>query len=682
MTPEQTVRRDFRRVLIANRGEIAIRIARAAREADLVPLGIYSEADAGARHLGAMDDALCIGPAEASHSYLDGERILAAARALGADALHPGYGFLSERAPFARAVRDAGLVFIGPSAEAIAAMGDKSEAKRRASERGVPVVPGYSGSERDPGLLRAEAERIGTPLLVKATAGGGGRGMRVVTDLARFDEAVASARREAAAAFGDDEILLEKYVERPRHIEFQILADAYGNTIHLGERECSIQRRHQKLVEEAPSVALSDGALRADSNEALRAHWNEALSANWNEALRASMGAAAVRAAQSVAYTNAGTVEFLLAPDGAFYFLEMNARLQVEHPVTELVHGVDLVRWQFAIAAGAELTLRQNEVAARAWAIEARINAEDPENGFLPATGTVNVFEAPSGPGIRIDTGVAAGSEVGPHYDSLLAKLIVSGPTRAAAVERLTQALAAFHIGGVKTNLPVLARIAREADFRRGQTTTAYLEEHPEVVAPRPQDRPLIPALLAIGALLNDPRAWRIAGVGVALVLSAEGQTIDVTASRTGAGSDGWQLSGAFDLDLRFAVSGERVVIHGAPCPEDRSAGTALVDETGVTVTYERGAYRFDSRRTAESGRREAVRRAAVGSITSPMPGKVVAVAVAVGDAVSERDLLVVLEAMKMEHRIEATHDGTVRSVNVAPGAVVQGGATLVEIEA
>ena len=461
--------RELRRVLIANRGEIAVRLARGAREAGLVPLGIFSEADIGAVHVGAMDDAVCIGPGEAAHSYLDGERILAAARTLNADTLHPGYGFLSERAAFARSVAAAGLVFVGPSPDAIAAMGDKAEAKRRVRACGVPVVPGYDGAERDVAFLRAEAERIGTPLLVKATAGGGGRGMRVVTDLGRFEEALAAARREAAAAFGDDEILLEKYIERPRHIEFQILADAYGKTLHLGERECSIQRRHQKIVEEAPSLALD-----AD--------------------LRARMGAAAVRAAESVAYTNAGTVEFLLAPDGAFYFLEMNARLQVEHPVTELVHGVDLVRWQFALAAGAELTLRQEDVRARGWAIEGRLNAEDPENAYLPATGRVTRFEPPDGPGIRVDAGIEAGSDVGIYYDSLIAKLIVHGETRSAAVERLGAALASFRIEGVPTNLPLLARIAREPDFRRGALSTAYLDEHPSVLTTNGDARPRCPA--------------------------------------------------------------------------------------------------------------------------------------------------------------------------------------------
>ena len=651
MTPLLAAGRELRRVLIANRGEIAVRLARGAREAGLVPLGVYSEADAGAVHVRAMDDAFCIGPGEAAQSYLDGERILAAASALRADTIHPGYGFLSERAGFARSVAAAGLVFVGPSPEAIAAMGDKAEAKRRVRACGVPVVPGYDGGERDAVFLRAEAERIGTPLLVKATAGGGGRGMRIVTDLARFEEALEAARREAAAAFGDDDILLEKYIERPRHIEFQILADVYGKTLHLGERECSIQRRHQKIVEEAPSTALDDD-------------------------LRARMGAAAIRAAEAVAYSNAGTVEFLLAPDGAFYFLEMNARLQVEHPVTELVHGVDLVRWQFALAAGAELTLRQEDVRTRGWAIEVRINAEDPSNG-LPATGRVERFEPPEGPGIRVDAGIAAGSDVGIFYDSLVAKLIAHGETRRAAIERLGAALAAFRIEGVRTNLPSLARIVREPDFCRGALSTAYLDEHPNVLAPD-STPPGTAALLAVGALLQQERAWRIGSVGIPLRLCAEGRTLEIVASRSGAVEGHWRLRGAIDTNVTFEVEGERVVIFSA---SGRQAGAARVDADGVTVELAGETYRFDIAAPPQLGRGGETLRAERGAITSPMPGKILSVAVRAGERVVERDLLVILEAMKMEHRIEATHDGTIRNVCVSPGAVVRGGATLIEIE-
>jgi 3-methylcrotonyl-CoA carboxylase alpha subunit len=643
----------IRRLLIANRGEIAVRIARAAREAGIVPLGIYSEADRGAYHLEFMDDAVCIGPAPATESYLDIERVVDAARELRADAVHPGYGFLSERAPFARAVRDAGMIFVGPAPDAIDAMGDKIEAKRRAREHDVPVVPGYDGDDQSVAGLREQAERIGTPVLIKASAGGGGRGMRVVDDLAQFDEALAAAKREALGAFGDDKVLLEKYLVRPRHIEFQILADARGTTLHLGERECSIQRRHQKIIEEAPSVALTPE-------------------------LRERMGAAAIRAAKSVGYTNAGTVEFLLDESGEFYFLEMNARLQVEHPVTELVYGLDLVRMQFAIAAGARLELTQADVTPRGWAIEARINAEDPDNGYLPATGTITRFEAPSGPGLRLDDGVHAGSEVSIYYDSMLGKLIAFGPDRRSAVERLTGALEHFRIDGVRTNLPLLLRIARNVTFRAGYTTTAFLVEHANFLRPDPTGEPEEAALIAIAAVLTDPRAWRIGHAGIPVRLAAARGTIAVTGSQRGA--DGvWEIRGDLSGDVTLEVTGERIVVRGEG---NRCAGRASVDLLGVEVVYEAQTYRFDFAPPPALGAGGAAAGGGLGAIVSPMPGKIVKVEVRAGDAVLERDLLVVLEAMKMEHRIEATRDGVVKSVAVAPGALVAGGATLVELEA
>jgi 3-methylcrotonyl-CoA carboxylase alpha subunit len=643
----------FARLLIANRGEIAVRIARAAREAGIVPLGVYSEADAHAYHLEFMDDAACLGPAPATQSYLDIERVIGAARELRADAVHPGYGFLSERAPFACAVRDAGMTFVGPTPEAIEAMGDKIEAKRRAREHDVPVVPGYDGADQSPGALRAEAARIGTPVLIKASAGGGGRGMRVVDDLAQFDESLGAAKREALAAFGDDKVLLEKYLVRPRHIEFQILADTHGNTLHLGERECSIQRRHQKIIEEAPSPAMTPE-------------------------LRERMGAAAIRAARSVGYTNAGTVEFLLDEGGAFYFLEMNARLQVEHPVTELVYGLDLVRLQFAIAAGARLELEQKDVSARGWAIEARINAEDPDNGYLPAIGTITRFEPPTGPGIRLDAGVRTGSRVSIHYDSMLAKLIAFGPDRLSAIERLTAALEAFPIDGVRTNQPLLLHIARNESFRAGNTTTAFLVEHADFLRPDPTGEPAEAMLLAVAAVLTDPRAWRVGSVGIPVRLTGTRETVAVTGSERGP-QGAWEIRGDLWCDVTIETTGERIAVRGS---KSRYAGRARVDTGGVEVVYDAQSYRFafapppalDGRATGATG--------GLGAIVSPMPGKIVKVEVRAGDAVLERDLLVVLEAMKMEHRIEATRDGVVKSVAVAPGALVAGGATLVELEA
>jgi 3-methylcrotonyl-CoA carboxylase alpha subunit len=645
--------RPIHRLLIANRGEIAVRIARAARAAGIVALGIYSEADARALHVEVMDDAACIGPGPASESYLDIERVLAAAATLRADAVHPGYGFLSERAAFARAVGDAGLVFVGPRPDAIAAMGDKTEAKRRARDHGVPVVPGYEGDDQDPAHLRAEAERIGTPLLIKASAGGGGRGMRVVSDLTTFEASLEAAQREALAAFGDAKVLLERYLVRPRHIEFQILADAFGTTLHLGERECSIQRRHQKVIEEAPSVAL-------------------------DPKLRERMGEAAVRAAQSVGYTNAGTVEFLLDECGEFYFLEMNARLQVEHPVTELVHGLDLVQWQLRIAAGEPLTLRQSDVAARGWAIEARVNAEDPAHGFLPATGTIARYEAPGGEGVRLDSGVRAGSEISIYYDSMLAKLIAFGPDRASAISRLTAALDAFRIDGLPTNLPLLRAILRDDAFRAGRTSTAFLEERASALDAAltiPDDA----LLVAVGAVAADARAWRIGAVGIPIKLEGEGRRVAVTASRTGA-EGRFRFTGDFEREgVSVERSAARVTLAGEAF---RVAGEAVVDECGVEVTYDGRPYRLrftpppslaDAGSSAAGG--------AAGAIVSPMPGKIVKVVVGPGDPVAERDLLVVLEAMKMEHRIEATHDGVVKRVAVAAGQLVTGGATLVELE-
>jgi len=646
--------RSIRRLLIANRGEIAIRIAHAARAAGIVALGIYSEADSSALHVEAMDDALCIGPAPASDSYLDSARILAAARELRADAVHPGYGFLSERAEFARAVRSAGLIFVGPSPEAIAALGDKAAAKARARELGVPVVPGYDGADQGDASLRAEAERIGMPLLIKASAGGGGRGMRVVSQLAEFDEALAAARREALAAFGDDRMLLEKYLARPRHVEFQILADAYGNVIHLGERECSIQRRHQKLIEEAPSAAL-------------------------DESLRERMGSAAVQLARATGYTNAGTVEFLVDERGAFYFLEMNARLQVEHPVTELVHGRDLVALQLAIANGEPLGFGQSDLSTRGWAIEARINAEDPARDFLPDAGTITRFETPAGPDVRVDTGVRCGSEVSIYYDSLLAKLIVYGESRSAAVARLATALDGFVVRGVRTNISLLSSVARDAAFAAADTTTAFLTERAaalEQEAGATGERAL---MIALGALLAKPGSWRSGGIGIPLRLESERRTHDISASRSADGMR-WRLRGDLNVEAAFEIAGSRVSVTAAG---DRYAGHVTFSAGDIEVVY---AGRTHHLRLARPPQLRAgdgsAGGGAPGAIVSPMPGKIVKVQIAVGDSVAERDLLIVLEAMKMEHRIEATRDGIVKSIAVTPGSLVAGGATLVELEA
>ena len=637
------------RLLIANRGEIAVRIARGASEMGVTPLGVYSQADADAFHLTAMAESACIGPAPASQSYLNIDAVIAAAKTMRADAVHPGYGFLSERAAFAQAVRDAGLIFVGPSPEAMASMGSKRDAKMLVRENGVPVVPGYDGADQAPKTLRAEAEKIGVPLLIKASAGGGGRGMRVVEDLKAFDEALDAAKREALAAFGDDTVLLERYLKRPRHIEFQVLADAHGNTIHLGERECSIQRRHQKIIEEAPSVALTP-------------------------ALRAEMGTAAVRAAQAVQYVNAGTVEFMLDEDGAYYFLEMNTRLQVEHPVTELVYGVDLVQWQLRIANGERLTIEQPHVVPHGWAIEARIYAEDPYNNMLPSTGTIGAWEPPQGPGIRLDAGVEWGSEVSVYYDPMLAKLIVWGTDRAQAIARMERALAEFSIGGVRTNLPLLSWIARDDAYRAGDTTTQFLSERldPQRFAKRTTPRDAV--ILATAAFIeNDLAPWRLGGVGMPLALS-DGELPYAIEATTGTDPQTYHLTG--DVTGTLTIGNRDVRFDGHTI-----AGTASEIDTGsVEVRFggTSATFAFAQPPTVQLGAHGGP--AASGRILSPMPGKIVKIAVKNGDAVEDHALLIVLEAMKMEHRIEAPSSGTVKTVFVKEGELVTGSAPLVEL--
>lgn len=614
------------RLLVANRGEIAVRIARGAREMGVTPLGIYSDADADAYHLRFMDESARIGPAPAAQSYLDIPAVIGAARALRADAVHPGYGFLSERAAFARAVRDAGLTFVGPSPEAIATMGSKIEAKRAVRARDVPTVPGYDGDDRSLQRLRAEAERIGFPVLIKASAGGGGRGMRVVESLAQFDEALESAKREALAAFGSDDVLLEKYLYAPRHIEFQILADAHGTTIHLGERECSIQRRHQKIVEEAPSTAVSS-------------------------ALRDEMGAAAVRAAQSVRYTNAGTCEFMLGDRDEYYFLEMNTRLQVEHPVTELAYGVDLVRWQLRIANGERIDIAQRDVRPRAWAVEVRLYAEDPSNDMLPSTGTISVWDPPKGAGVRLDAGVTAGSDVSVYYDPMLAKLICSGKTRAGAIARLNDALHAFTIDGVRTNLPLLAWIACNDAFRAGDTTTRFLEEQRDSAPMHDGVDEATARAAAAGLLANGWAPWRLSGVDIPLRLQFGDDVRDLLVSSSDA---------------------------------DAGAGRALLrDGDGFALLGKRGyvTFAFAPPPSAEGSQADAA-GAADGRVIAPMPGTIAKIAVRAGDRVEPHALLLVLEAMKMEHRIEAPGAATVRSVLVREGEIVGNGAPLVELSA
>lgn len=491
----------LKKVLVANRGEIALRVIRACRELGIETVAVYSEADRLAPHVLYADEACLIGPPPSAQSYLQVEKLIEVAKRTGCDAVHPGYGFLSERAHFAEAVMDARLIFVGPSASAITAMGDKTEARRRMMAAGVPVVPGTTTALQSTEEAIADADRIGYPVLLKAAAGGGGKGMRVVHHVDELARAFEAASNEARSAFGDGSVYLEKYLEGPRHIEIQVLADAHGNTVHLGERECSIQRRHQKLVEEAPSPALTPE-------------------------LRARMGAAAVSAARAVNYCNAGTIEFLYQ-DGEFYFLEMNTRIQVEHPVTELVTGIDLVQWQLRVAAGEALPFEQRDIAWRGHAIECRITSEDPANNFLPSTGRIEVMNLPTGPGVRWDGGIERGSEVSLYYDPMLAKLIVHGPDRASAIERMRRALDELTIVGIETSAPFHRRVMVEPDFQAGRLDIHYLEKHGDLLEQH-----------------RDETALKLAAVAAALLEEEHANQRAVPRIERSAQSNGWRPRG------------------------------------------------------------------------------------------------------------------------------------------
>ena len=504
----------FSKVLIANRGEIALRVIRACRELGARSVAVYSDADARAPHVREADEAIHIGPAPSAESYLRGERIVDAAKRCGAEAIHPGYGFLSEREWFARLVRDEGLVFVGPPAEAIAAMGSKTAARELVTAAGVPVVPGTTSAVADALEAGRIAEEFGYPVLLKAAAGGGGKGMRIVRTADEMPGALDAARREARNAFGDDAVYVEKYIVGPRHIEIQVLGDHHGTMLSLGERECSVQRRHQKMIEEAPSVAVSP-------------------------TLRAEMGGTAVRAARAAGYVNAGTCEFLLDRDGRFYFLEMNTRLQVEHPVTELVTGIDLVQWQLRVAAGERLPFAQESIAPRGWAMECRITSEDAANGFLPSTGRVEYLRLPSGPGVRWDGGIETGSEIGLHYDPMLAKLIVWAPTRDEAVARMHRALLELTIDGVETSREFHLRVMEDAEFRRGDIEIQWLERRLSEILGTPPTEDAVRVAAVAGALLAlRDRTGRV-------VAHVNGHPPDAPVTgthRDGAGAgDGWK---------------------------------------------------------------------------------------------------------------------------------------------
>jgi 3-methylcrotonyl-CoA carboxylase alpha subunit len=646
----------FASVLIANRGEIAVRIARTARRLGLRTIAVYSQADAHALHVRACDEAVPIGPAPATASYLAAERLIAAARQAGAQCIHPGYGFLAENAEFAAACAAAGIVFIGPPPDAIRAMGLKDRAKALMAKAGVPVVPGYHGDRQDPEFLKRKAYETGYPVLIKPVAGGGGKGMRRVDKHSEFEAALAGATREASAAFGDPRVLIEKYVSAPRHVEIQVFADRHGNIVHLNERDCSLQRRHQKVIEEAPAPGMS-------------------------AELRAQMGAAAIAAARAVGYEGAGTVEFIadgargLRPDG-FWFMEMNTRLQVEHPVTEAVTGLDLVEWQFRVAAGERLRFGQDAVPLDGHAVEARIYAEDPERTFLPSTGKLRALVLPGGDGIRVDAGVAAGDEVTPFYDPMIAKVIAHGPTREQAIERLAGALDRTVVVGVRSNTGFLAKLVRTEDFRAGRHDTGFIERHLDVLAAPPQgpDR----AVIATGAahLLAAERA-RIAGAAD-----------DDAGPSPWDAADGFQLSGPRQTALTLEADGHAVTATVSW----RDGATAVTVDGEAAANDARVVDGDDAVYVLRGGRQTVVRLRTLdpfdaahlgegGRVTAPMHGKVIEILVAAGDTVHKGQRLAVIEAMKMEHALVSPVDGTVTEVRASPGGQVADGALVMTIE-
>jgi 3-methylcrotonyl-CoA carboxylase alpha subunit len=677
----------FTKILIANRGEIACRVAATARRMGVRTVAVYSEADAGAKHVGACDETVAIGPAPAADSYLRGDRIIAAALACGAQAVHPGYGFLSENARFAQACADAGLTFIGPPAAAIRAMGSKSAAKTLMERAGVPLVPGYHGDDQDPALLQREADRIGYPVLLKASAGGGGKGMRIVERAADFAAALVSCRREASASFGDDKVLIEKYLLRPRHVEIQVFADTGGHCVYLFERDCSVQRRHQKVLEEAPAPGLS-------------------------AARRAAMGEAAVAAAKAVGYVGAGTVEFIVeskaeADGGAFYFMEMNTRLQVEHPVTEMITGLDLVEWQLRVADGQPLPLQQSQLTMRGHAIEARIYAENPEKGFLPSTGTLHYLQTPAavnfqvradGRGdlpaaVRIDSGFGQGDAISPFYDPMIAKLIVWGADRDAALAHMTAALAAYRVAGPATNIGFLQRVVASSAFAGADLDTGLIERHHDLLFPPPPTAPLTVLALAAAALLS---AEKQAGAGSDPWAARDGWRMHARLQRTLEWADETQTH---SLAVAYLDDHWSLTAAGVPHPvrlrvlqcsgngggddlrimlDEQIVGGSVIEDGESTQVFSAAGH-FTLRYNdplAHAGMHETD----AGRLTAPMPGKIVALLVAQGDIVEKGAPLLVMEAMKMEHTIAAPSAGKIEQLLYAVGDQVGEGAPLLSL--
>lgn len=643
----------IRSLLIANRGEIACRIVRTARRLGIETIAVYSEADAHAMHVQAADRAYPIGPASARDSYLNIPRIIETVLAAGAEAIHPGYGFLSENPAFADACEAAGIVFVGPPASAMRAMGSKSSAKALMEHSGVPLLPGYHGDRQDTDFLADQAARVGFPVVIKAVSGGGGRGMRVVTSAADFASALASARQEGASSFGDDRVLIERYLLRPRHIEVQVFADTHGNAVHLFERDCSAQRRHQKVLEEAPAPGLSDEQ-------------------------RQAMGSAAVAAARAVGYVGAGTVEFV-AEDGGFFFLEMNTRLQVEHPVTEMVTGFDLVEWQLRVASGQPLPAEQSAIVLSGHAIEARIYAEDPARDFAPSVGRLALFRTPpAAADTRTDTGFATGDTVSIHYDAMLAKLICHGPDRDAALRRMSLALADCAVAGVASNLDLLGRIVVHPDFAAGGIDTGFIAREAEtLLAGQGEPPPRVLALAALTVLAaevrvpgNDPwderDQWWLNTTPARVLDFTDGEThFPVSVTRDGAS---WRIAAAGETIIgnaeAIALGRLRASLDGVRCTV-----TAILDQHIVTLRDGGLTWKFnlpDPLASAEDDEDAADR------LVAPIPGLVTAVSVSVGDSVARGQVLVVLEAMKTVFRLSAPADAVVASVNCAPGDMVQ----------
>jgi 3-methylcrotonyl-CoA carboxylase alpha subunit len=675
----------FTKILIANRGEIACRVIKTARRMGVRTVAVYSEADANARHVRLADEAVCIGPAAARESYLVGERILDAARRTGAQAIHPGYGFLSENDGFADACSAAGVVFIGPPAAAIRAMGSKSAAKAIMSAAGVPVTPGYHGDDQAPGRLQQEADAIGYPVLIKAAAGGGGKGMRLVEHGEGFAAALASCQREALSSFGDDKVLIEKYLSRSRHIEFQIFADTQGHCVHLFERDCSVQRRHQKVLEEAPAPGMT-------------------------AARRAAMGKAAVDAARAVGYVGAGTVEFIasdtFATDGSFYFMEMNTRLQVEHPVTEMISGQDLVEWQLRVASGEPLPLRQEQLEIRGHALEARIYAENPEQDFLPSTGRLVHLSPPAESlNVRVDTGIEQGDEISPFYDPMIAKLVVWDVDRDAALARMWQALADYRIVGVNTNVAFLSRLVVCPAFADADLDTGLIERSREFLFPARSEPPRnVFFVAAVAGLLREQAAAlnraSHSGDPWSPWSSHDGWRLNIQSQRTltyRSGDAVYEVAVAYAADgWRLTLAGESVLARGRVLESGRFAGQLAVElddrrlvasVVAVNEKQEQKRYVFlhgsnylilrdDPLHLVEAG------GAHGGGLTAPMPGKVVALLAAVGQPVEKGAPLLILEAMKMEHTITAPKNGIVKAFCYAAGDQVADGAELVDFAA